>query len=59
MYNIYLNVFCLRNHFGSETTIIPNNPIVLSNNTDGDTINNRDHTIIDIDTLEVIIKLIS
>lgn len=50
-------MFCLRNHFGSETTIIPNSPIALNNVLGGNSVNNRDHTIIDIDTLEVLIKL--
>lgn len=46
---------CLRNQFGSETTIIPNNSAVLSNiNVPNNTsVDFRDHTTINIDTLEV------
>lgn len=52
-----LNMICFRNHFGSETTIIPSSPAVLNNiiNLD-DTLVNRDHTVINIDSLEVIKK---
>lgn len=59
--NIYiLHMKCLRNHFGSETTIIPSSPALLSNITvSGDTtIEHQDHTILNIDTLEVKIILI-
>lgn len=53
--NVYiLCMICLRNHFGSETTIIPSSPAVLSNITvSEDIVDLRDHTIINIDTLEV------
>jgi len=46
---------CLRNHFGSETTIIPSSPAILSNTTvsDDTAIEHQDHTILNIDTLEV------
>lgn len=55
-----LYMVCLRNHFGSETTIIPTSPAVLSNITASDdaSIDLQDHTIINIDTLEVKFKLI-
>lgn len=48
-------MICLRNHFGSETTIISNSPAVLSNIpvSDDSSVNLQDHTIINIDTLEV------
>lgn len=54
-----LYMVCFRNHFGSETTIIPSSPAVLSNITvsDDTSIDLRDHTIINIDTLEVNINL--
>lgn len=50
----------LRNHFGSETTIIPSSQAVLSNIpvSDDASVNLQDHTIINIDTLEVNIQLI-
>jgi len=53
-------MICLRNHFGSETTIIPSSPVLLSNITGSDnrTVDNQDHTILNIDTLEVKTKLI-
>jgi len=53
-------MICLRNHFGSETTIIPSSPALLSNITvsDNTTVDNQDHTILNIDTLEVKTKLI-
>lgn len=53
-------MICLRNHFGSETTIIPSSPALLCNITGSDntTIDNQDHTILNIDTLEVKTKLI-
>lgn len=46
---------CLRSHFGSETTIIPNSSAVLSNTNvfDNTSVDLQDHTIINIDTLEV------
>lgn len=48
-------ILCLRNHFGSETTIIPNSSAVLNNITVSDdaSVDFRDHTIINIDSLEV------
>lgn len=47
-------MICLRNHFGSETTIIPSSPAVLGNITvSDDIVDLRDHTIINIDTIEV------
>lgn len=51
---------CFRNHFGSETTIIPSSPAILSNNTvSGDpSVDILDHTIINMDTLEVKILFI-
>jgi len=54
-----LRIKCLRNHFGSETTIIPSSPALLSNITvSGDTtVEHQDHTILNIDTLEVKIIL--
>jgi len=50
-----LTVMCLRNHFGSETTITPNSSAVLSNNNvfDNTSVDLQDHTIININTLEV------
>lgn len=50
-----LCIICLRNHFGSETTIIPSSPALLSNITGSDntTVDNQDRTILNIDTLEV------
>lgn len=55
MHNMYLIILCLRNHFGSETTIIPSSPAVLNNITvsDNTSVDLRDHTIINIDSLEV------
>jgi hypothetical protein len=48
-------MLCLRNHFGSETTMISNSPAVLSNIPvlNDSSVNLQDHTIINIDTLEV------
>ncbi|XP_060850802.1 bridge-like lipid transfer protein family member 1 isoform X1 [Rhopalosiphum padi] len=44
----------IKNHFGSETTIIPSSPAILSNTTvsDDTAIEHQDHTILNIDTLE-------
>jgi len=49
-----LCMICLRNHFGSETTIIPSSPALLSNITvsDNTTVDHQDHP------LEVKTKLI-
>jgi len=46
---------CLRNHFGSDTAIIPNNSAMLSSITVSNdiSVNPQDNTIINIDTLEV------
>lgn len=52
---------CLRNHFGSETTIIPSSTAVLSNipASEDASVNHEDHTIINIDALDVKIQFIS
>lgn len=56
--HMYILCICLRNHFGSDTTIIPNSSAISSNTTvSHDTsIDPRDHTIINIDTIEVKIE---
>lgn len=50
-----LCMICLRNHFGSETTIIPSSPALISNiaNNNDTATDHQDHTILNIDTLEV------
>jgi len=55
-----LYIICLRNHFGSETTIIPSSSAQFSNITvsDNTKVDHQDHTIINIDALEVKTKLI-